>query len=1118
MSQPPLTRRPAFWIAYAVLAAFALAVAWNLFPLAIPLVNLDVKLARHEAIDRAQALADRLQLAPEGARAAVRFNHDQPTQSYVELEGGGKTAFAELVAGNLYAPYWWEVRLFAPGEINEAIVRFRPDGAPYGFVKRLPETWVPTDPAGVALDVAAARRVAEERAGTDWNVDLRPFRLLEETRESRKSGRVDHGFVYERTTGNLGESRFRLRLGVTGNELTEVTWYVHIPESFGRRFQELRSANNTIAGAASLLAGVLYGLGGCVLGVTWLLRTHWLQWRPALAAGFVVGGLMGAATLANLPSAWFGYDTAQSVITFWLRQLGAAVVVAVGGGLGYALVFMAAEGLSRRAFPAHPQLWRVWSRDAAPTRQILGRTLGGYLFVPLELGMIAVFYYATNRWLGWWQPSEALTDPNILGSAVPALGPIAISLQAGFMEECLFRAVPLALAAIVGERFGRRDAAIVIGIVVQALVFGGAHANYPGFPAYSRLVELILPSVLWALIFLRFGLLPTILLHALFDLALFAIPVFLVDAPGSGLQRGLVVGAALVPLAVVLLRRRRVAAWRELSPGLRNGGWLPQAPAALAAVPMAAAAGTVDGWARKFQRALPLLAVAGAATWLLATPFRANVPAFPVDRARALAVADNALRERGVTLGPAWQKFATIRLASDEPAQWLAHRFVWREAGRDAYARLIGGMLAPPLWEIRYATFVGEVADRAEEWRVTVDGAGAVRQVRHVLPEARPGARLEREAAAVLAEHALGDRFGVDAGALRFVAAEDRRRDARTDWSFTFADPRIDVGKDGEARFGVTLGGDEVVGIGRFVHVPEAWKRSERERAGREGIVRMALVVVFALAGLAAVIVAVVQWTRGHCDRRVLVTVAAIAFALSVGTFANGWPQLAMGLATTEPIGSQIALAVGGALAGGLASALLIGLVAGVGTWAAVAQRPASLAGRLPVWAAGAATALFAAGVGAAFGRLAPAEVPRWPSFPVEATALPWLGALLQGAQALNAVFAALFVLFCVERLTVGWQRRGIAAVVFVVAVSMALALVRAADPLAAAIEGAVSGLAASAVVFGVLRFDYRVVPAYMATETCAVAGRGRRTPGDIRCVVVHGPGVRRHRSSSRGR
>ena len=220
-------------------------------------------------------------------------------------------------------------------------------------------------------------------------------------------------------------------------------------------------------------------------------------------------------------------------------------------------------------------MWHLWSRDAGASRQTLGRTAGGYLFVPLELALVAAFYYATNKWFGWWQPSEMLSDPNILGSWAPALTPIAISLQAGFMEECVFRAIPLSLGALIGERYGRRTLGIALAFVLQALIFGGAHANYPGFPSYARLVELIVPSMIWALIFLRFGLLTTILLHAMFDLTLFAIPVFLVDAPFAFVQQALIGIAALVPLAIIAWRRIQAGAWGDLPDTLRNGAWQP---------------------------------------------------------------------------------------------------------------------------------------------------------------------------------------------------------------------------------------------------------------------------------------------------------------------------------------------------------------------------------------------------------------------------------------------------------------------------------------------------------------------------------------------------------------
>jgi hypothetical protein len=304
---------------------------------------------------------------------------------------------------------------------------------------------------------------------------------------------------------------------------------------------------------------------------------------------------------------------------------------------------------------------------------MLGRTLGGYLFVPIELALIAAFYYATNRFAGWWQPSEVLTDPNILSSAVPALTPIAQALQAGFMEECLFRAVPISLAAIIGARFGKRGLAIGVAVVLQALVFGAAHANYPGFPAYSRLVELVVPAMLWALIFLRYGLVPTILLHALFDLVLMSIPVFLVDAPGAGLQRALVIAAGLLPLAVVLVQGYRAGGFGELAPALRNAAWQPSERVDTPAAPLLPQSVPERGWVRRFQRALPWLGAAGLAVWFAATPFGIDTPPLAISRDAAMAAADAALAARGATLGPEWHRMATTRLVRDEPSLWQAH-------------------------------------------------------------------------------------------------------------------------------------------------------------------------------------------------------------------------------------------------------------------------------------------------------------------------------------------------------------------------------------------------------------------------------------------------------------
>src|SRR6266550_9209795 len=778
-----MTRKPGFWIAFAVISVLSAVFAWRFLPQALPLIKLDVKMTRDDALDRASALAGKLGVAPLETRRAALFTHDGTTQNFVELDAGGKPKFAELLTGVVYAPYWWEVRLFNPDQTAEARLRFRPDGSPYGFQLKVPEA-----DRGAALDASAARAIAEARAAGDWSIDFTPYKLLEQSEVRRPGGRVDHTFVYEREHETLGDGRFRLRLGVAGDRLSEVSRYVYVPEAFKLRFQEMRSDNETIAKVASLAAAALYGIGGCILGTLWLLRRRALLWKRALVAGAVVAGINALALLANAPQAWFSYDTAQPVWVFWGMQIGIALLVFLVGSLGLALVFMAAEGLSRRAFPDHPQLWRIWSREAAPTPAVLGRTVGGYLFVPIELALIAAFYFVTNRYYGWWQPSETLSDPNILGSALPALGPIGMALQAGFMEECLFRAVPLSLAALIGERFGCRRALLGAALVLQALVFAAAHANYPGFPAYSRLIELFVPAFIWGLIFLRFGLVPTIILHALFDLVLMAIPVFLVQGPGAELNQALVVGAGLAPLAVVLWRRLRAGRWLALPESLANGAWQPSvAKSPLAAHGPRAAAGA---WTANMQRALPLLALCGLLAFIITGSFHADAPPVAIDRAQAEAIADAALKERRIALGPEWKRFAAVRLASEDAAAWPWNKFVWREAGQETYRKLIGDWLAPPLWEVRYARFTGaDVADRAEEWRITIQGNGQLRQVGHRLPERHAGARLAEEEARALARRTIAERFALDPAALHEVEVKQDPRPARIDWRFTYADP-----------------------------------------------------------------------------------------------------------------------------------------------------------------------------------------------------------------------------------------------------------------------------------------------------------------------------------------
>ena len=211
--------------------------------------------------------------------------------------------------------------------------------------------------------------------------------------------------------------------------------------------------------------------------------------------------------------------------------------------------------MSRSAFPAHVQLSQLWVQGVANSWFILKRVLIGYLCVPIMFAYEISLYSYTRSELGWWVPTDMLADPNILSHYLPWLNPLVHSLQAGTWEEAVFRIVPISLTVLFcrSKQFGSNTRLIllVIAFAIQAVVFGGAHASYPTQPSYGRLVELIVPSVGFGLLFTRYGFMTGALTHFVFDVVWMALPLAQAEQAHGDLL--LVTILTLTPLWLVSL-------------------------------------------------------------------------------------------------------------------------------------------------------------------------------------------------------------------------------------------------------------------------------------------------------------------------------------------------------------------------------------------------------------------------------------------------------------------------------------------------------------------------------------------------------------------------------------
>ncbi len=908
------------WFLLTALCIAGCFFSYHYFHKAFPIADLIITMNSHEALAKARELSTRYQWGPEHYQEAASFESDEETKNFIELEGGGTEALKSIIEKHYYCPYFWVVRHFKENQPNETLIYFTPEGKPYGFNQKLAE-----DMPGAALTAQEAQKIALQKAQIDWQIDPSNYTLVESSQEKKPNGRIDHTFVYEYKHEMIGNTPYRLQLVVSGDSLTELLLSIKIPESFTRRYTHMRSANNLIAFIANILMLILYICCGCIGGFFYLMRHHWLIWRPAFCWGLLLASLQVLNTINTIPLLWMTYDTAFDKTTFFFNIFLTCLLQLLAFTFLLTCIFMIAEGLTRKAFGNHIQLWKLWSKDAGSSLQVAGRTIGGYLVIGFDLAFVTLMYFFASRYLGWWTPSETLYNPNILATYMPWLSSIAQSLNAGFMEECLFRAIPLAGAALIGRYYKKESWFIAIAFIAQAIIFGAAHANYPTQPAYARLIELIIPSAIFGGIYLVFGLLPAILSHFVFDVFWFALPLFISTAAGIWINQVLVIVFSGIPLWVVIYRRIQHGSFDELPQKLYNYAWVAKEVSQPVPTAVQPDAPTVVNVNKAIQPLCIVLGAIGLLGWFFTTHFTQNNLPLSINRTAARDIATAILHEHKIALPPAtWESNALIEANLDDQ-----HLFVWRISGKNMYKKLIGTYLAPALWKIRYAQFDGDIVDRAEEYEVYVTGNGLLSHLHHQLPENRPGKELTEQEARNKAYTLVQNVYHVDPKKLIEVSAISSKLDTRLDWAFTFNDPEYHL-EQGEARIDVNIAGDEINDYYRYVFIPEQWLRQERQE---QLIIKIITMICRLLLALFFVFIIVRNVNNRHFYsfwRKLAFTFFYIFLVKSTIQAYNLWPLLRGAFITSEPYMHQWFITMITVSIQIIIQAIFVGLLAGL--------------------------------------------------------------------------------------------------------------------------------------------------------------------------------------------
>lgn len=371
---------------------------------------------------------------------------------------------------------------------------------------------------------------------------------------------------------SLGEARLMLKVRVPSSadrpDSTaippwsggSVTYEIQVPEAFAAYMAEqidLASRMNAygfilpeivflilaIVYAASLRKFTSFRRGLFLSAVFLLLYTvFYLNMRPGFRAGLLEEGTAADSAAVN------------ALLIVNLFVIGCMAVYAY-------FAAVAGDGLWRSM---DRPLWPRW-RDAGFGRGVLSGMKTGYALAFLLLGVQSVILVGLERGIGMFQASDATQSlPNMTLSWLL----LALAWCAGISEELQSRLFGVALFRnwlLSGTRrlLGRAPSAraatalTVLAMLPPGLIWAFGHVSYAVYPAYSRLIELIILALLFGWFLLRFGLFAVLFAHIILDSTLMGVQMMFDSYPGDEIM-GLAGIALPAVVAVVIAWAHRI--------------------------------------------------------------------------------------------------------------------------------------------------------------------------------------------------------------------------------------------------------------------------------------------------------------------------------------------------------------------------------------------------------------------------------------------------------------------------------------------------------------------------------------------------------------------------------
>lgn len=802
---------------------------------AFPEHTIDFTVNRKEAREIALNFLEQLHLSPGDKIHTSAFEFDAVAKTFLEKEVGLEQS--EDLLTNHFRIWRWTNRWFEPLNREEIFVGVSPKGEITRFRHKIPEE-APAD----IISIDEARRLSHRFLTDILSINPDEWEFLEDKTEVRPN-RVDYRFTYKKKDVEIYDATYRFDLTILGNAIGEYREYLHVPEAWQRDYQRLRSLNSTTATTADIFFIILI-ITIVTFFIIYLSRRK-IHLKTALAFGAITFILKFLSELNLLPLYKFHMDVTQSMGAFYgdffvstfLQSLLLAVAITIFTGAG--------EFIYRRRYPERIPLGRIFSSTGLRTKHTFFSYIIGISLAIVFMAFQTLFYLVARRF-GAWAPAD-VSYSDTLNTAFPWILILLGGFLPAVLEEFSFRffAIPF-LEKIVKSR--------LLAVLIPAVIWGFAHANYPNQPFWIRGFEVSVFGILIGFIFLKFGILAVLIWHYMVDAIYSSMLLFRTGEPYHVVSAALALGVILIPFIYNLVMYFRRG---EFSDPVRL-----LTPASATTVQETTAPGTeaeddqCTSYITAYRRLSPrriktillLILVFFAMLWIPLERIGGYYK-YPYSRAEIQATAGAFLHEQGVDA----ENFNHAAVLLENYSSLTARYILEHSSVRNLNSLLARHLNNAVVWRIRYYRPLDK-----EEYNIYVHPfENTVVGFEHLLPETAEVYSLNRDLARFSAGEFLSQRQYRLAD-YELIEEHSQQFPNRTEYTFIWEakDPHPANVADGTLRLKTVVTGADVSSFSVFYKIPEEWRHAKTQQTLSDSIrlslriVALCLLAIFSIIAL----------------------------------------------------------------------------------------------------------------------------------------------------------------------------------------------------------------------------------------------------------------------------